>query len=705
MRESLTAKFSLTLLQPLLIVLLGGMAYAGSFRGSFVLDDSRTVVGNMRIRRLMPKDANGWLERRAFGNLTFALNYATGKLNPADYHAANLLIHLAAALALYGVVRRTLALPRSPRRYKHRAAPLAFWVAAVWVVHPLTTSAVTYISQRYESLMALFYLLTLYGVIRGAGGAHGRWWYVLSIVACLLGMATKEVIVTVPAVVLAYDRIFLSRSFREAFARRGVLYAGLLTSWVLLAAMAMFGSEAGAISGRLVDTASAPQYALTQCGVIARYLRLAVAPYGLCLDYDWPLVEKAWEAFPSVIMMGLLGLATVGALWRMPRLGFLGFAFFVILSPTSSIAPRPDCAFEHRMYLPLAAVMAAVVFCFYEVAERLHRRRAPAVAAVLAGVAVVLLAGMTRFRNRAYLSEEAVWQDVLTQYPNHLRAYQNLASLAYEKAHYGDALAFCGEIFKRVPDFAALGRSELLATEGTPRGARLFRQAFQWTLAMNTAGLCLRAQDRLEEARRSFETALRIAPGNLRAAHNLAACLFRLGRSEAAIAQWRKLLKRRPDDPDIHRALGEASLAGGDTATAVAYYDRTLEIDPDNVVVQSRLAWILATAPDPRLRNGARAVALAEQTARATGNAGSCVLGVLAAAYAEAGRFEDAVEIAGKALRLAEQPRAADEMKARLDLYARGKVYRDEELGCPRPVAPEAAPVPETGGAGEGELR
>lgn len=704
MRESTTSKFSLVLLQRLLIVLLGVMAYAGSFRGSFVLDDSRTVVGNMRIRRIVPEDANGWLARRAFGNLTFALNYATGKLNPVDYHAANLLIHLAAALALYGVVRRTLALPRSPRRYKDRAAPLAFWVAAIWTIHPLTTSAVTYISQRYESLMALFYLLTLYGVIRGAGGTRGRWWYMLSIVACLLGMATKEVIVTAPAVVLAYDRIFLSRSFREAFARRGVLYAGLLASWVLLAAMAMFGSEGGATSGRLVDTASAPQYALTQCGVIARYLRLAAVPYGLCLDYDWPLVEKARDALPSVIMMGLLGLATLIALWRMPRLGFLGFAFFVILSPTSSFAPRPDCAFEHRMYLPLAAVVAAAVFCFYEIAERLHSRRAPPVAAVLAGVAVVLLAGMTHFRNRVYLSEEAVWQDVLKQYPNHLRAYQNLASLAYETARYDEALAFCEEIFKRVPDFAAFARSELLAAEGTAHGARLFKQAFQWTLAMNTAGLCLRAQDRLEEARRSFETALRIAPGNFRAAHNLAACLFRLGRSDAAVAQWRKLLKRRPDDPDVHRALGEASLAGGDMAAAVAYYERTLEIDPDNVVVQGRLAWILATAPNSRLRNGARAVVLAERTARATGSAGSCVLGVLAAAYAEAGRFQDAVETAGKALRLAEQPRDADEMKARLDLYARGKAYRDEELGRPHPLGPAAASVTGTGGVGEGEL-
>ena len=132
------------------------------------------------------------------------------------FHAVNLLIHLLAALVLFGVVRRTLLTSSLKEQFGGAASGLAMAVALIWAVHPLLTESVTYLTQRTESLMGLFFLLTLYCAIRGASSGHPWRWYAVAIAACALGMGAKEVMATAPIVVLLYDRCFLSGSFREA---------------------------------------------------------------------------------------------------------------------------------------------------------------------------------------------------------------------------------------------------------------------------------------------------------------------------------------------------------------------------------------------------------------------------------------------------------------------------------------------------------
>jgi protein O-mannosyl-transferase len=168
-------------------------------------------------------------------NLSLALNYALGGSNVWGYHALNLAIHIIlAGLTLFGVVRRTLLRPALRERFSPSAARLALVVAVLWTAHPLQTEAVTYVSQRCESLMGLFYLLTLYCFVRGADSQRCGWWFTLSVVACLLGMATKEVMVTAPLLVLLYDRTFVTGSFRKAWTRHRRLYLSLAGTWLLL---------------------------------------------------------------------------------------------------------------------------------------------------------------------------------------------------------------------------------------------------------------------------------------------------------------------------------------------------------------------------------------------------------------------------------------------------------------------------------------
>ncbi|HMB95485.1 MAG TPA: hypothetical protein VKK61_05550, partial [Tepidisphaeraceae bacterium] len=190
---------------PLLILLIGGLAYSDSLRGVMVLDDQPSIVNNSVIRTLLPTRASiagpPWttLTGRPVTTFSFALNYRLGGLNVRGFHLTNIAIHLLAALTLWGIVRRTLRLASLKNRFAGAEDWLAAIIAMLWVAHPLTTSAVTYISQRAESLMSLFYCLTIYFFIRGASTATAKnVWFGLSLAACMVGMGTKEVMASAP---------------------------------------------------------------------------------------------------------------------------------------------------------------------------------------------------------------------------------------------------------------------------------------------------------------------------------------------------------------------------------------------------------------------------------------------------------------------------------------------------------------------------
>ena len=158
-------------------------AYCRTFRVPFLFDDTSAIAGNPTLRRFgsaFAPLADSTVSGRPVLNLSLAANYAVGGLSVTGYHAANLAIHLGAALLLFGIVRRTLA-----QRGDSGAATVAFFSALLWALHPLGTEAVTYVVQRAESLMALFYLATLYCFIRGTcrAGAPARGWYVLAVVS------------------------------------------------------------------------------------------------------------------------------------------------------------------------------------------------------------------------------------------------------------------------------------------------------------------------------------------------------------------------------------------------------------------------------------------------------------------------------------------------------------------------------------------
>ena len=227
--------------------------YGRALDAPFILDDESAIVKNPSIISLWPlvgtaeqpgpfrPPPNLPTVARPLVNLSFAVNYRFGGLNPAGYHAVNVLIHFLSALLLWAIVRRTLRLPYFSGRFTAAAGWLALAVALLWALHPLQTEAVIYATQRTELLMAFFYLATLYCSLRyWETEEHPRrrtTWLTLAVVACLCGMASKEVMVSAPLIVLLFERTFIAGSLAGTLRRSWPLYAGLASTWIVLLAL------------------------------------------------------------------------------------------------------------------------------------------------------------------------------------------------------------------------------------------------------------------------------------------------------------------------------------------------------------------------------------------------------------------------------------------------------------------------------------
>jgi tetratricopeptide (TPR) repeat protein len=501
------------------------LVHANGFAGRFVFDDHRSIVDNPSIRALWPPGPLLKPSTRPLAYVTFAINYAVSELRPWSYHATNLAIHLAASLVLLGIVRRTLARGPLAPRYASRANSLALAVALLWMIHPLQTQSVTYVVQRIESLMGLFYLLTLYCFIRSLDGPRRRLWRVASVAACALGMATKEVMVTAPVIILWYDRALVSHSWRQIFRHRARFYLALGSTWLILAVL-MHKHQSSYTGGALVVQSLSPLcYALGQPGVILHYLRLCFWPAGQCLDYAWPAPHTAWAIIPPFLAVAVMVMLVIWCVFRRPALGFLGGWFFVVLAPTSSVVPIRDLAFEHRMYLPLAAVVTMVVIGGHELLARLLRsnrgpvRFRPAVPWAFLVLAALALGWTTHERNKVYHSQLAMWSDVVHKAPHNPRAHYNLAMALAGRGRFEEAIHHYHSAVRICPHYpmAQNNLGVLLAERGDHREAiRHYRLALivQPDLAsarMNLAHALAR-QEQYEEAAEHLNEALRIKP-------------------------------------------------------------------------------------------------------------------------------------------------------------------------------------------------
>jgi protein O-mannosyl-transferase len=646
-KEPNPSERSSDLQSPGTILLAGGVivvaalaAYHNSFHGPFVFDDLGDIAQNRSIRRLWsalspPQDGMP-VTGRPMANLSFAINFALDGTKVWGYHAVNLAIHILAGLTLFGILRRTLRLWRDDSV----SLVLAFAAALIWTLHPLQTESVTYLSQRVESLMGLFYLLTVYCFIRYAENGAGWGW--LSIGACLLGMATKEVMATAPVMVLLYDRTFVSGSFAQAWRLRRRFYLGLACTWLLLACLLAVTGNRGGTAG--FDAAiSPPAYAITQFRAVAHYLRLSVWPSPLVFFYGSTVGGSLAELAVDMVVVGVLLAGTVYLLFRPLRLkgrgeggayarlrpaergyagpdvaslcrgkhalGFAGAWFFLILAPSSSVVPvATETIAEHRMYLPLAAVIVVGVCGVFSLLEwaRLRPALRNAGGWIILALVAVVCAGFTAQRNEDYRSDLVLWSATADKFPDNDITQYTLGTVLARTGRTTEAIEHYREALRLKPDYPAarnnLGRA-LADTGHWTEAVAQYEQALERdpelaTLHFNL-GDALSHLGRLDEAIASYKECVRLDPGRPDALYNLGTTLVRAGRAQEALPYYADALRLVPDSPEIHNNMGFALAQLGRFPEARSQFEEALRLKPDDPDALANLGRLPSAQPGP----------------------------------------------------------------------------------------------------------
>lgn len=533
---------------PILLAVAIALVYGRATNAPFIFDDSESVQKNSSIIRLWPLVGDSQhpgplnpigdlpVSGRPLANLSLALNFYFGQLQPSGYHIVNLILHWLNAVLLAAILARTMRLDYYAGAFNAVAQSLALAVALIWAVHPLQTEAVEYVTQRTELLMGFFYLLTLYCSMRywsAITSTGQKLWLACAVLACLAGVACKEVMATAPVAILLFERTFIAGSFRSALRRSWPLYVGLILSWILFVYLNIDGPRSDTAGFHLGVSAS--QWWFTQAKVLVLYLKLAVWPSPLSIHYAIPYLTWS-QAWPYVLFDVCLLLGVGFLFWRRILIGYLGALFFLILSPTLVIPIVTEVAAERRMYLPLAAVMTLIIVGTYTALQRLipaihvSTKSWPATAALLsiALVLAVALGTVSVMRLESFKDELTLWQETVANQPDDYLALTGM----------GLALANAGRNQEAID---AYNRS--LKVE--PR----------YSKTLNNLGVILGEQGRHQDAIQFLQEAVRLKPNYAEAHNNFAIELAQTGRELEAIDQFKESLRCSPDNPSAYANL------------------------------------------------------------------------------------------------------------------------------------------------------
>ena len=639
------------------LALIAGLivvTYWNSLNNPFIWDDSNAIVNNPTIRSLWPlwTPLNPPLETpvstRPLVNLSFALNYALHGLNVQGYHLVNLGLHLLTACLLFTIVHRALTTDVShPRSHIHTAL-IALLATLVWAVHPMVSEVVNYATQRSDALGGFFLVATLFAAQRAVHAIHRTGWHVFAAIACVCGVLSKEFVAVTPLIVVLYDRVFVFRSYREAFAGRKYLYAALAATWILLGAILALRPHSTIGFGAGVD---AWTYALNQVEMIGRYLRLAVWPDALVLDYGVARPMTLGTVWVGAVLIATLLAMSVVALLRWPRTGFLCVVFFILLAPTSSFVPiTTEVGAERRMYLALAALTILVVIGAARAIDRVRPTLPPGVGNALPAAAVAAafvwvgaLAVLTMHRNAEFATPVTLWRDSVERWPQGRARIQYAAALS-DKGDHASAIEQLRLALRDYPKArSTLGRE--LATAGRHDEAVRELSAFiaaepraedQMPARMLLASVFVdttRFDDAIAEYRRLVE----MFPLNPVPRERLAALLLTHGSAADAVEQYRELLRYAPDNVVWQVSFARGLASGGHFDEAEAAYQRAVRLAPSNAQAHTGLAAVL-------LEKGQAAEAAEHaEAALATEPRDAASHNILGAARAQEGRLDEAI--------------------------------------------------------------
>jgi protein O-mannosyl-transferase len=626
----------------LLLVIVTMLAYLPAWNGTPIWDDNahltkpdlRSLEGLARIwtqpgatQQYYPLvHTLFWVEHRLWGD------WSTG------YHLLNILLHCASALLLVRILRQL-------------EIPGAWLAAGIFALHPIQVESVAWISELKNLLSGVFYLGSLSAYLK-FDRSRNLSFYAAALVIFALGLVSKTVIATLPAVILVIfwwkrGRLSLKDDLLPLvpFFLLGTA-AGLFTAW---AERNLIGAEGSAF-----------HYSFTERVLIAGraiwfYLSKFLWPLDLIFVYPrWQIRQIVWwqYLFPAAVLVLLAILVWLSRRWRAPLAGFLFFVgtLFPVLGFLNVYPFRYSLVADHFQYLACLGIIALVAS---GIALQLKQRqlRLHPIGYVLCGALLASLTALTWHQSAMYTDIETLWRITIERNPRAWMAHDNLGALLFREGRVNEAIVH----FRKAV--------EIDAEQAEPQA--------------NLGNALLQNGD-LDEAIAQYYNALRIKPNYAEVYYNLGNALLRKGQADEAIDQYKKAIALKPDYADVHNNLGIVLFQKGEVDQAIAHYQRALEINPQEVQARANLAWALATSPQSSVMK-AIAVKLAQQTNELTGRADPTVLHILAAAFAQRGQFPEAIETAERGLQLATaQSNAplADALRTEIGLYQMGLPYR-----------------------------
>jgi tetratricopeptide (TPR) repeat protein len=675
----------------LILALLAGATFAvfaGVLRDGWTLfDDPHYVFDNPHVNRGFRLDQALWFLAHPHGenwhpltSWSHQLDVTLFGLAPAGHHAVSLLLHaLNAALLAWVLYRLTGAWWRS------------VVVAALFALHPLRVESVAWISERKDVLSGLFFVLSLAAYRRWAerpGAARQA----LLIGVFGLGLMAKPMLVTLPFVLVLLDVWPLGRlrgrprnvGYR---APTRPLWGLVAEKWPLLglslaSAVITFlvQRRGGAVAS--VESVAPAQRVANALLAFWRYVGMSAWPRGLCPFYP------SHPAAPGLVVAAVAGLAAVTWVFvsqgrRRPYL-LVGWLWYLgMLVPVIGLIQVGSQAYADRYtYLPTIGLLVALMWF---VGERVAG--SPIGRWVAAGACGLALAGMSL----ATVRQVGYWKDTATLF-GHALAVTRDNPVAH--VCLGDVLMKEGKVRLALPHYEAGVRlAPGLAEAHNKLGAALgalgraddaiaqFQEALriaQTAEIHHNLGFAYARQGRQEMAIEEFQAALRLDPDHFLSLVHLGAALGALGRSAESEAPLRHALELKPADFDARRLLAVSLTVQGRVDEAIRAYGEILNRAPDDLDALNNVAWMRATCADPRLRDGAEAVRLAERARDQSPEPQAVLYSTLAAAYAEAGRFTEAVSAGQRAVELAQgtgETQAAQSFQRQLERYRAGRPF------------------------------
>ena len=718
----------------LLLVLATVLAYQPVWQGGFLWDDDIYLTQNrMLVEPGGLKQIWFSLDSTLYYPLVFTsfrLERALWGLNPAGYHWVNLLLHAASAAWFWRVLRRL-------------HVPGAWLAAAVFALHPVNVESVAWISERKNTLAMFFYLLSLLLYLRfeqqskqskvqsleskvgsqnpaSSDTQHAPrnmpLFYWLSLSAFVLALLSKTAVAPLPLVLLGLawwqrGRVTRRDVWRSAPFFTASLVLGLVTVWFERTYQTAFEIvRDDSFWSRLAGAGRAVWF----------YLYKAVLPLNLTPIYPRWRIEAAnvWSYAPGLLVAGafllcwryrrswgnawLVGLGYF-VLLLLPALGFVNIGFMKY----SLVADR----WQYFAILGPIALASALFSSKFEVQSSRFggpgssSSGALSASGLLLTVMLLLALGALTWRQSAtYTDSETFWRAILATNPGCWRAHYLLGDNLTEQGRLEEAIAHYQKALEIQPDYAYAHNNlgNALRQRGQVREALAhYQKAVELQPDLVWANCNLGAiflqQGQADEAIAQFERALRIgspvlkqpvfaAAGRAQIHYLLGCALGRKGRAEEAMTRYREALAIQPELAEAHYQLAVLLLARDDVAEASRHFREATRLKPDWVEALNNLAWLQATQPEARLRDGQAAVAMAARAVALTRTNDARLLDTLGAALAEVGRFPEALDAARTAARLAQASGAAQlgqEIEAHRQGYERGQPLREPSAAAP----------------------